>query len=132
MLLLAQETKPEEEEEEEEEDEEDAEEKAYRLEMQRVKEEREYNAMMKENPPLLQAVLAKFAKVEKKFLHIRKDALEQQVCACVCVCLCAMSCTSFIYISLAYTNPSSSLSPARRHASTSPATRTSSWSALCA
>jgi hypothetical protein len=102
MLLLAQETKPEEEEEEEEEDEEDEEEKAYRLEMQRVKEEREYNAMMKENPPLLQAVLAKFAKVEKKFLHIRKDALEQQVCACVCVSVCYVLHILYLYPSRVY------------------------------
>jgi hypothetical protein len=82
LKLLAEETKPEEEEEEEEVEEEDEEERLYRLEMQRVKEEREYNAMMKENPPALQAILGKFAKVEKKFLHIRKDALEQQVCMC--------------------------------------------------
>ncbi len=80
LRMLAEETKPPPEEEEVEEvDEEDEEERRHRLEMQRIKEEREFKAMMKENPPALQALTKLFEKVDKKFLKIRKEALEQQV-----------------------------------------------------
>jgi len=78
MKMLQEETRIVEEDEEEEEDAEDAEERRHREEMERIRQEREHAAMMKENPPAMQAILAKFAKLEKKFVHIRKEALEQQ------------------------------------------------------
>ncbi len=62
------------------EDEEDEDEKRHRLEMERIKIEREYNTMMKENPPDLQKCIYLWEhKIQKKFNNIRKSALEQQI-----------------------------------------------------
>ena len=80
LAMLAAETKVEEEGDmEEDEDSEDEEERRYNEEMRLLREKKEYDAMMKENPPDLQHQIRVFDnKVEKKFRKIKSEALDLQ------------------------------------------------------